>query len=82
MAKRLGIEFADAAVGANDEGQRDGVPVGVGAGGLVERGIGMNGVPVPAIVGGDVGAVGADGDPGFGGGVVGDGGAVAVGWRR
>ncbi len=76
-------EFADAAVGADYEGEREGVPVAVfgnlvGAGG--ERGVGMESAPVAAIVGGDVGAVGAYGDPGFVGGGVGYGGAVAVGW--
>jgi hypothetical protein len=41
---------------------------------------GGEGSPVAAVVGGDVGAVGAYGDPGFGGGGVGYGAAVAVGW--
>ena len=44
-----GVQFADAAVGADDEGEGEGVPVFVG-------------------VGGDVGAVGAYGDPEFLGG--------------
>ena len=43
-------------------------------------GVGFEGAPVAAVVGGDVGAVGAYCDPGFGGGVVGYGGAVAMGW--
>jgi alkylated DNA nucleotide flippase Atl1 len=75
-----GAEFADAAVGAYDVGEGEGVPVAVGVGGLVAGGVGVVGAPVAAVVGGDVGAVGAYGDPGFVGGGVGDGGAVAVGW--
>jgi hypothetical protein len=41
---------------------------------------GFEGCPVAAVVAGDVGAVGAYGDPGFGLCVVGYGAAVAVGW--
>ena len=74
----VGAEFADASVGAYDEGQGEGVPVFVGV--FFVLGGGGEGAPVAAIVGGDVGAVGAYGDPGFGGGGVGYGGAVAVGW--
>src|SRR3974390_1364534 len=73
------VEFADTAVGAADVGKRECIPVAVGVGGFVECGVGMDGTPVAAVVGGDVGAVGAYGDPGFAGGVVGYGGAVAVG---
>jgi len=65
-------------VGAYDEGEGEGVPVLVGVGGFV--GAGVEGAPVASVVGGDVGAVGAYGDPGLGGGVVGYGGAKAVGW--
>ena len=50
----------------------------VGVGGFVFGGV--EGAPVAAVVGGDVGAVGAYGDPGAGGGVVGHGAAEAVGW--
>jgi hypothetical protein len=32
----FGAELADAAVGADDEGEREGVPVAVGVGGSVE----------------------------------------------
>jgi hypothetical protein len=74
----FGTEFADAAIGAYDEGQREGVPVFVGVGGVLCAG--FEGAPVAAVVTGDVGAVGAYGDPGFGGGVVRYGAAVAVGW--
>ena len=73
-----GVEDADAAVGAYGEGEGEGVPVLVGVGVFV--GDGVEGAPVAAVVGGDVGAVGAYRDPGAGGGVVGYGGAVAVGW--
>ena len=72
-----GVEQADAAVGADDEGQGERVPALVGVGGV--DGGGFERSPVAAVVGGDVGAVGADGDPGVCGGVVGDGGAIAVG---
>ena len=81
-SQRLGIEFADPTVGADDEGERESVPVLVRIGGFVERGVGAEGTPVAAVVGGDVGAAESYGDPGFGGGVVGYGGAVAVGWGR
>ena len=81
-SQRLGIEFADPTVGADHEGERESVPVLVGIGGFVERGIGAEGTPVAAVVGGDVGAAESYGDPGFGGGGVGYGGAVAVGWGR
>jgi hypothetical protein len=74
----IGVEFADAAFGAYDEGEGEGVPVLVGVGGL--GGEGFEGAPVAAVVGGDVGAVGAHGDPEFLGGGVGYGGTVAVGW--
>ena len=46
------IQLGDAAVGADDEGQRESIPVAV-----VESG------PSLAVVAADVGAVGADGDP-------------------
>ena len=36
-----GAEFADAAVGADDEGQRESVPVLIGVGGVVLLGAGM-----------------------------------------
>ena len=72
------FEAADAAVGADDEGEGEGVPVLVGVGGFARSG--QERAPVAAVVGGDVGAVGAYGDPGFGGGGVGYGGAEAVGW--
>ena len=80
MLQRGLIQLADAAVRTDDEGKRKRVPVAVGVGCFVQCWIGMKCAPVFAVVGGDVGAVGADGDPGFGGGVVGYGGAVAVGW--
>jgi len=75
-----GVKSADAAFWAYDVGKREGVPVAVSLRGFVQGGVRVDGMPVAAIVGGDVGAVGAYGDPGFDGGVVGDGGAVAVGW--
>ena len=74
----FGAEFADAAFGAYDEGEGEGVPVLVGVRGVL--GGGFEGCPFFAVVAGDVGAVGAYGDPGLGGGLVGYGGAVAVGW--
>jgi hypothetical protein len=74
----FGAEFADAAFGAYDEGEGEGVPVFVGVGWVLCGG--FEGGPVAAVVAGDVGAVGAYGDPGFRGGVVGYGAAVAVGW--
>jgi len=64
-------------VRAYDEGEREGVPVFVGVGWVVVRW--FEGCPVFAVVGGDVGAVGAYGDPEFLGGVVGYCAAVAVG---
>ncbi len=73
-------EVAYAAVGAYDEGEREGVPVLVGVGGVV--GAGFERAPVAAVVGGDVGAVGAYGDPGVVVAELGDGGAVAVGGRN
>src|SRR5580658_4479820 len=73
-----GAEAAYASVGADDEGEGEGVPVFVGVGWVVVGG--FEGCPVLAVVAGDVGAVGAYGDPEFLGGVVGYGGAVAVGW--
>src|SRR5579863_768344 len=48
------VEARDAAVGPNDEGQREGVPVAV-----------VEGVPGLAIVARKVGAVGTGGDPEF-----------------
>src|ERR1019366_2591156 len=44
-SQRLGIEFADPTVGADDEGERESVPVLVGIGGVVERGVGAGGTP-------------------------------------
>ena len=38
----LGVELADAAVGSDDEREREAVPVLVGVGRLVERGVGYN----------------------------------------
>ena len=73
-----GAEAAYASVGAYDEGEGEGVPVFVGVGWVVAGG--FEGCPVFSVVAGDVGAVGAYGDPEFLGGVVGYGGAVAVGW--
>ena len=63
---------------AHDEGKREGVPVFVGVGWVLRTG--FEGCPVFSVVAGDVGAVGAYGDPEFLLGVVGYGGAVAVGW--
>ena len=73
-----GAEAAYASVRAYDEGEGEGVPVFVGVGWVVAGG--GKRAPVFAVVGGDVGAVGANGDPEFLSGVVGYGGAVAVGW--
>ena len=73
-----GAEFAYASVGAYDVGEREGVPVFVGVGRI--GGAGFEGAPVAAVVGGDVGAVGAYGYPEFLLGVVGYRGAVAVGF--
>ena len=72
------MEFADAAVGADDEGEREGIPVPVGVGRLVQHANRMKGAPGVAIIDRDVGAIGANGDPGFALRVVGDRGAVAV----
>src|ERR1035437_9906823 len=60
------------------QGQR--LPMLIRVGRLVERGVGFQDAPVAAVVRGDVGAVGAYGDPGFVGGIVSYGGAKAVGW--
>ena len=73
-----GAEAAYATVGAYDEGERESVPVFVGVGWIVAGG--CEGRPVFSVVARDVGAVGAYGDPEFLSGVVGYGGAVAVGW--
>ena len=78
MVERDGAEAAYASVGAYDEGKGEGVPVFVGVGWVVAGG--FEGCPVFSVVAGDVGAVGAYGDPEFLLGVVGYGGAVAVGW--
>ena len=78
MLEGVGAELADAALGAYDEGERESVPVFVSVRWVLCGG--FEGAPVAAVVAGDVGAVGAYGDPGFGGGVVGYGAAVAVGW--
>jgi hypothetical protein len=67
-------------VGAYDVGEGEGVPVLVGVGGVAGGWVGGEGSPVAAVVGGDVCAVGAYGDPEVVGGVVGYGGAIAVGW--
>jgi hypothetical protein len=61
----FGAEAADAAVGAYGVGERECVPVLVGVGDFVQPGVGLEGAPVAAVVGGDVGAVGAYGDPGL-----------------
>ena len=74
-----GTELADAALRAYDVGEREGVPVLVGVGWVLV--CGFQGGPVAAVVRGDVGAVGAYGDPEFLVGVVGYRTAVAVGWR-
>gem|GEM_PF-4259310 len=79
MCQRVRIEFADAAMRACYKGKRQRVPVAVGVGRFTRCGVGMQRAPVLAVVGGDVGAVGANGDPGFRVGVAGDGGAEAVG---
>jgi hypothetical protein len=77
----VSAELADAAFGAYDEGERESVPVFVGVGWF--GGGGFEGAPVFAVVAGDVGAVGAYGDPGFGVGRVGDGsGSRGVGFGR
>ena len=81
MCQRGFIELADPAVRADYEGKGERVPVAVGVGRFVQCRIRMQCAPVFAVIGGDVGAIGANGDPGFGGGVVGHGGAVAAGWR-
>jgi len=80
MLQRGLVHLADATVRTDDERQRECVPAAVSVGWLVQCWIGMKCVPVFAVVGGDVGAVWADGDPGFGGGIVGYRTAVAVGW--
>ncbi len=78
LLQSIRVEYPNPPVRPNDERQRERVPVLVGAGRLSRRG--LERTPVAAVVGGDVSAVGANGDPGRGGGVVGYGGAVAVGW--
>ncbi len=60
---RDGAELPDTSVWANDEGKRERVPVFVCVGRVVAGG--CEGTPVFAVVGGDVGAVGAYGDPEF-----------------
>ena len=72
-----GTELADAALRAYDVREREGVPVLVGVGWVLWAGFESG--PVLAVVAGDVGAVGAYGDPGIGCGVVGYRAAVAVG---
>src|SRR6185437_16963463 len=64
----------------SDIRQRKSVPVPIRILRFMERGLGVNRPPVVSIVGGNIGAIGAYGDPGFGGGVVSYRGAVAVGW--
>ena len=76
--QRMLVEFANAPMRADDKGKREGIPVLVGIGSLAKVRIGMKRAPVAAVVGGDVRAVGADGDPCLRLRVVGDGGAVAV----
>ncbi len=73
-----GVEAAYASVLADDEGEGEGVPVFVGVGWFLRGG--FQGCPVLAVVAGDVGTVGANGDPEFLIGIVGYGRAVAVGW--
>ena len=60
-----GVKSANAAFWAYDVGERKCVPVSVGVRGFVQGGVGVDGMPVSAVVGGDVGAVGAYGDPDF-----------------
>jgi hypothetical protein len=74
----FGIEFADSTARANDEGEGEGVPAFVGIGWVLRTG--FERCPVFSVIAGDVGAVGAYGDPKFLLGVVGYGGAEAVGW--
>lgn len=74
----VGPEFTYAAVGADHKGQRVCVPVLIGVQRFACRR--LQGMPVAAIVGGDVGAVGAYGNPEFLLGVVGYGTPVAMGW--
>ena len=59
------VYFADPALRAHDVGERESVPVAIGVFGFMQGGIGVDGSPVAAVVGGDVGAVGAYGDPEF-----------------
>jgi len=72
------VYFADPALRAHDVGERESVPVAIGVFGFMQGGIGVDGSPVAAVVGGDVSAVGAYSNPRFAGGVVSNGGAVAV----
>jgi hypothetical protein len=78
----FGPQSANTAFGANNEWKGESVPVFVSVR-SVSRG-GFKGTAVEAIVGGNVGAVGADRDPGVGGGIITDTRAIAVrrGHRR
>ena len=78
----IDAEFADAAFGAHHEWKGESVPAFVSVR-SVSRGR-LKGTPVEAIVGGNVGAVGADCDPGVCGAVVSDARAITArrGHRR
>ena len=72
------VQLSNPPMRTNNKGKGKRVPVAVGIRRLVPCWIRMQSTPVLAVVGRDVRAVRADGDPGFGGWVVGYGGAVAV----
>ncbi len=74
------VEFADPPMWPDHKRQRKRIPVAIRVCRFMQRRIRMQCAPVFAVIGGDIGAVGANCDPGFTGGVIGDGGAVTV-WR-
>ena len=71
-------QFPDTAFGTDNERKRESIPVFVGVGSV--KSVGFEGTPVKAIVGGKVGAVRADCDPGIGGSVISDARAITVRW--
>ena len=72
------VQPADAPVRTDNEGKGKRIPVPVRIRSLVQCRIRPKSLPVLAVISGDVGAVRTNGDPGFGGWIVGYSGAVAV----
>ncbi len=73
------VQPANAPVRTDDEGQGKRIPVAVGIGCLMQCWIRTKSVPVFAVISGDVGAIGPNGDPGFSGWIVGYSRSIAVG---